>query len=266
MLRKWNIVLLLGVCLCMEGAAWAAPHMAPVEQAVSTNSEDNEEAEAMSESVSGLAHQVKHIVDMDFSSQINELQEKVKRLQTLLDSQRQALQRFKQQEMAHYAAFHQQLAQVQAWPTSQHALKKGNLSVAHHDHMAMHDATEYQSALRLVLNKEYKKAQHAFGAYLNHYGRGLYVAEAHYWLGEISMVQHKLQSALSHFLTVVHRFPQSKKIAAAHLKLGLVYADIGKIVEAKRELMLVKKENRGTVVAQLASIRLQQLESIGLQH
>ena len=61
---------------------------------------------------------------------------------------------------------------------------------------------------------------------------------------------------------MVKQFPQSAKAGAAHLKLGIAYADMGKIVDAKRELLIVKNQQPGSVLAQLATIRLQQIKEI----
>ncbi|WP_309567536.1 tetratricopeptide repeat protein [Coxiella-like endosymbiont] len=63
------------------------------------------------------------------------------------------------------------------------------------------------------------------------------------------------------FQIIKNKFPQSEKVLDAQLKLAMIHAENGQVIQAKQELMEIKKQHPNSTVAQLASICLQQLES-----
>lgn len=129
------------------------------------------------------------------------------------------------------------------------------------------DTSLYQEAYNFVKTKRYEEAIQAFQKYLNHFPTGEQVANAHYWLGEVYMVQWQgnkenptlLLKAQNEFSNIANSFPNHTKTADATLKLGLIELEKGNMEAAKQYLMKVKSGYPGTTAAKVAESRLQHM-------
>lgn len=126
----------------------------------------------------------------------------------------------------------------------------------------------YEAAYNLVRSKQYADAVIAFQKYLSQYPQGERAPTAHYWLGEVYMVQWQseksntglLDKASQSFSTITLQFPSNNKVPDALLKLGLIENEKGNIEEARRYWMEAKTKHSGTAAARIADTRLQQLK------
>lgn len=126
----------------------------------------------------------------------------------------------------------------------------------------------YESAYSLVRSKRYSDASVAFQDYLNRYPQGERSPSAHYWLGEIFMVQWQmdknktnlLDKASQAFLTITTQFPTHNKVPDALLKLGIIESEKGNLEAAKGYFKEAKINHPGTAAARIAENRLQQLK------
>jgi tol-pal system protein YbgF len=126
----------------------------------------------------------------------------------------------------------------------------------------------YESAYSLVRSKRYSDASVAFQDYLNRYPQGERSPSAHYWLGEIFMVQWQmdknktnlLDKASQAFLTITTQFPTHNKVPDALLKLGIIESERGNLEAAKGYFKEAKINHPGTAAARIAENRLQQLK------
>lgn len=121
----------------------------------------------------------------------------------------------------------------------------------------------YQTAYNSLKNRNYAQATQAMEKYLQQYPTGKYAANAHYWLGELYMVQGQQDKAASQFNTIITRYPDDGKIADAILKLGIVYYNKGQYVQAKSTFEQVKAKYPGSAAARLANARLQEMAQSG---
>lgn len=119
----------------------------------------------------------------------------------------------------------------------------------------------YLAAYELVKNKQYDEATNAMQIFVQKYPKGGYTANAEYWLGELYMVKRDYSQAIEHFETVLQQFPSSSKAAACMLKSGYAYAATGNTEEAKRRLQQVIRTYPNTPTAQLASSKLQTINT-----
>lgn len=117
----------------------------------------------------------------------------------------------------------------------------------------------YLAAYELIKNKRFDEALPAMQAFISHYPRSGYAANAQYWLGELHMVKKNHPKAIEHFETVLRQFPSSSKSSASLLKIGYALAASGKKVEAKQRLQQVLKNYPGTHTAKLAAAKLESL-------
>jgi len=121
---------------------------------------------------------------------------------------------------------------------------------------------EYQAAYKLLKSKKYDKAIVAMQSYTERFPQSMYSANAHYWLGELYILQGQINIAKDEFTTVVTNYPESPKVADAKLKLGFMLYDDGNYNAAYQKLSEVVKQYPESASARLAAARLQ---SINLQ-
>lgn len=127
----------------------------------------------------------------------------------------------------------------------------------------------YQAAYNLVRTKRYIEAIASLQQYLSQFPKGENAAAAHYWLGEVYLLQWQnnkgdttlLDKSSDEFLAVITQFPQHAKVMDATLKLGLIEFDKGNQATAEQYLTDVKTRYPGTTAARLAETRLQQISS-----
>lgn len=215
------------------------------------------------ERVARVEQQVNNLVQMNLPQQIAELQQQVQQLSGQL------------QDLSHQLdVASQQQQRVEALPAvppaSQTPPNPAILNAANAPPSdakpaaapaAQTDATAYQQAFSLLANKQYDESAAAFKSYLLKHPDGQFVANAHYWLGDIYFQQKNLTQSELELNLVISQYSTSGKAPDAHLKLALLHAQQGKTDQARQELKAIMLRYPGTAAAQLASIQLQQLNT-----
>ncbi len=128
---------------------------------------------------------------------------------------------------------------------------------------AVQEQNAYQTAYNALKNRNYAQSIPAMESYLQQYPNGKYAASAHYWLGELYMVQGQPDKAASQFNIIMASYPKDTKVADANLKLGIIYYNKGQFPEAKQTFTQVKAKYSGTAAARLADARLQEMARNG---
>jgi len=123
------------------------------------------------------------------------------------------------------------------------------------------DASAYELAFTLLSNKQYDEAAVAFKDYLLKHPDGQFVANAHFWLGDIYFQQKNLSQAELEFNLITAQYAASGKAPDAQLKLATIHAQQGKTSQAREELKNIMTRYPGSSAAQLASVQLQQLNA-----
>ncbi len=225
--------------------------------------------------VTKLEQQLKNITDMNLPEQINELQQQMAQLRGQLQVQERDISLLETQVRRFYKDLDQRITQVQnasgsesstTTPSSSNTSNAQNTSAQNDmlslDSIQLKDSHAYQTAFDALSKGSYDQAESAFNDYLNAFPNGSYVANAHYWLGEIYLNQHNKHKATMEFNTVINKYPKSDKVSDARLKLAAIQAKMGQVASAKKQLELIKQKHPGTTTAQLANIRLQQLNHV----
>jgi len=115
----------------------------------------------------------------------------------------------------------------------------------------------YQTAIDLLPGKHYETSSKKLRDYLKTYPKGAYIANAHYWLGEINFLKKNYDAAEEEFKVVVDKHAKSKRVADAMFKLALVHQYQGREAQAKQELKKVMQRYPGTSAASLAKTQLE---------
>lgn len=214
------------------------------------------------ERVNRLEQQVNNLIQMNMPQQIAELQQQVQQLTGQLQElhHQQSVATPAQQRVEALPA----VPPMSATPPNPAILTAANPppsdatpSVA----PPQTDSTAYEQAFSLLANKQYDQSAAAFKDYLRRHPDGQYVANAHYWLGDIYFQQKNLTQAELELNLVVVQYASSGKAPDAQLKLAILHAQQGKTAQARQELKNIMSRYPGSSAAQLASIQLQQLNA-----
>lgn len=130
-----------------------------------------------------------------------------------------------------------------------------NTSNTNNDNAFLKEQQMYQTAIDLLPEKKHE-SENKLREYLVQYPKGVYAANAHYWLGDINFIQKNFDAAEEEFKIVIDKYAKSKRVADAMLKLALVHQNQGREKEAKEELQKIIKRYPGTSAAQLAKQQL----------
>lgn len=213
------------------------------------------------------------------SNQIQGLQQEIQELRGQLELQAHELSVLKEQQLSFYKDFDARLrnsappslkkasltpeAVIQAPPpaTAELPLKKiipETRPVARNNNPA-EEQIRYLAAYDLIKTKRISEATLAMQSFTADYPRGGYTANAHYWLGELYLIQKDYPHAITQFETVLHEFPSSSKSAPSLLKIGYAEAYSGKKQEAIEHFKQVIKNYPDTNTAQMAKGQLKTL-------
>ena len=236
----------------------------PFNESARPASRVNNQVWTVEQRIARLEQQVVNMTRMNLPQQYSELQHEVNQLSGQLQVLAHDLKLLNRQQRTYYQDLTQQIVKIKKVQGSRlgsgdkKMLQKTD-SLSSQTDKILKDSDAYQAAFGLLSKKEYDKAEAAFMKYLAEYRSGEFRVNAHYWLGEIYLLQKKLQQSEKEFTTVLHRFAKSSKVPDAKLKLAVVHLQMGSKKLAKNEFNKIKSQYPGTTVAQLANIRLQQL-------
>jgi tol-pal system protein YbgF len=114
------------------------------------------------------------------------------------------------------------------------------------------DRDNYQAAFELLKDQQYEEAATAFERFLSSYPDSELAGNAQYWLAESYYVREQFGDALREFQVVIDRFPRSRKVPDALLKMGYCNYELGNWDQARAALSRVQREFADTTAARLA--------------
>lgn len=105
---------------------------------------------------------------------------------------------------------------------------------------------DYKAAYARVKGQEFSAAITAFKRFLERHPEGRYAPNAHYWLGELYLVQSPPQpeEAEAAFTRLLRDYPDNAKVPDAMFKLGRIYYQRGEQDRARQVLEQVIAEYR----------------------
>ena len=114
----------------------------------------------------------------------------------------------------------------------------------------------YKAAFGLIRERQYDASIEALLNFLNDFPEGVLVGNAHYWLGEVYMVQGDASLAAQSFEYVIREFPSHRKTPDALYKAGVAYQNVGNNNKANQLLQRVLQEYPDSSAARLAQERV----------
>lgn len=247
-LRKSFVVLSIGLVLASASAQ--AQNTAPVVDLSGTNAAA---PKVVKESAAAVG-------DSYYQSQM--LQNEVRELRGMVEQLSYELQRVKQRQMDDYLDIDRRLsaltsgvtaapvtedvqAQVGSADTVEPPIESTGEVVAKTISTAVQTAQEpvangeeiaenYAQASNLLLKqRDFNGAVLAFKQHVIDYPASPYIANAHYWLGEIYLLQGQDELARQAFTMVVEQHPAHGKALDANFKLGKIYHQLGEVERAR---------------------------------
>jgi tol-pal system protein YbgF len=121
------------------------------------------------------------------------------------------------------------------------------------------DKVSYQTAFNLLKDGQYDRAIAAFLDFLTAFPSSQLADNAQYWLGEAYYVNKAFPDAQAAFQRVVDKYPQSRKLPDALLKIGYCRYELKQWDAAKQVLTLVLTQYPDTPAGHLAQQRLDKM-------
>jgi tol-pal system protein YbgF len=125
------------------------------------------------------------------------------------------------------------------------------------------DQGYYKTAFDLLKGGQYDKAITAFQQFLAAFPDSALADNAQYWLGEAFYVNKDFDAALRSFRAVVDRWPNSRKLADALLKVGYCNYELKRWAPAREALKQVTRNHADSPSAKLAAERLDRMDKEG---
>ena len=125
------------------------------------------------------------------------------------------------------------------------------------------DQGYYKTAFDLLKSGQYDKAITAFQQFLAAFPDSGLADNAQYWLGEAYYVNKDFESALKSFRTVTERWPSSRKLPDALLKIGFCNYELKRWAPAREALLQVTRNHPDAPAAKLAAERLDRMDKEG---
>ncbi|MEI8055145.1 MAG: tol-pal system protein YbgF [bacterium] len=233
--------------------------------------------------INKVEQQISNLNEQSLTTKIDELQQRFQKLSGQIEDQKHQIEQLNSQLRSFYQDLNQRLEKpgsekpkineladanntsVAPSVTSEAPIvaadvvdsKKNDEAKPRTDKASLKEQQMYQTAIDLLPDKKYEASGSKLRDYLRLYPKGIYVANAHYWLGEINFLQKNYDAAEEEFKTVTDKYSKSRRASDAMFKLALVHQNQGRDVQAKLELKQVIKRYPGTSAAQLAKLQLE---------
>lgn len=201
--------------------------------------------------VARLERQVHYLKEMNLVEQLQSMQKQLQAMQGQLEVGHYELEKLKNQQKAFYDDLDKRIREAKATHVAKSAVTPKAIPVSLPS-APKSDSDSYQAAFSLVKAKQFDQAVVAFEHYIQTNTKGAYLANAHYWLGELYFIKNNVPKAEQAFSQVVKRFPGSSKRPGAELKLAKIDWDRGQKSEAKSRLTQLVKKYPQSSAAKLA--------------
>jgi tol-pal system protein YbgF len=227
-------------------------------QAVENKSSSKEEVQKLNASVAQQTNQLLKS-NADTGVKLDELSRQIEALQAKLDDTNRRLAELSQQ----IAATQGDLSRINPGAAMSPSVGTPRPNVKPGSAPSAGGGTSpqqlYDTAYGDYTKGRYELAIAGFLEYIDRYPSTDLSDNAQYWIGESHFSERKFDEAIRDFDTLLKRWPQSDKAAAALLKKGLALQELNRRPEAIVALQYVIHEYPGSDEARLARQRLSSL-------
>jgi len=201
---------------------------------------------------------------MKLFSQLESLQQDVQSLRNDIETMQHQLEQSNSRQKDLYLDVDQRLQRVEQATVSStdlSVLEGGSLDPGQLPVPGGTDRANYQAAFELLKQGRYDQAAIALQQFMVAFPDSELSDNAQYWLAETYYVSQEYAQALPLFQLVLERYPESRKVPDALLKIGYCNDELERNADAEKALSEVVNRFPETTAARLASQRLEQLKS-----
>lgn len=259
-MRK-TLVLIIGASLTL----------APFFSAFAVNVVDSSSTHQMAQEAVIKAN---NAANAELFNQLQLLQEEVMRTRGLLEEQQQQLQELKQQRLEDYKNIDKRLTELDQKSSSSNTVSSEPQSEAGYTQVPdsvppqvsepvsggainanQQDILDYQKAYELIKQRKFDQAKEAFITFISQYPGSEYVPNAHYWLGELYIIEGDFVKAKVAFQTILKKYPQHTKHPEALYKIATVNYELGDRTTAKLQMEQLIQQYGDKPVSAVAKAR-----------
>lgn len=193
-------------------------------------------------------------------SQIQVLQNDLMKLRGIVEEQGEELRQLKQQRLDDYVSLDRRIgggsgapppaaapdAPIDASQSPSAPSSSIPVSSAPRSAPSAGEEPAYQAAYERVRNRQFPEAIAAFNGFVAQYPNGSYTGNAHYWLGELYLLDGDNAAAKKNFEILLNNFGDNRKVPDAMFKLGRIYHQEGDDARAKELLQKVANDYAGS--------------------
>lgn len=205
------------------------------------------------------------VANYELYKQMEAMQMELQNLRGMLEEQNYTIERLQKAEKERYADLDRRINEIQM-QKNQSAfvpIPVDDQQAANPSAIASmdEDLKTYTSAKQKVDSKEYNAAIAEFTLYLEFFPQGKFVAQSHYWLGELYMALRipEYENAQKHFEVVVKEFPSHAKVPDCLYKIGFIQKTQNKKEAAKLSFQKLINDFPKSASASLAKTQLETL-------
>ncbi len=201
---------------------------------------------------------------MNLFSQLESLQRDVQSLRNDVETMQHQLEQSNSRQKDLYLDVDQRLQRIEQTTVSStdlSVLEGGSLDPGQLPVPGGTDRANYQAAFELLKQGRYDQAAIALQQFMVAFPNSELSDNAQYWLAETFYVSQEYKKALPAFQLVLERYPESRKVPDALLKIGYCNDELERNADAEKALSEVVDRFPETTAARLASQRLDQLKS-----
>lgn len=245
---KYSLISLL----LLAGAAHSA---APINDVSNSN---------LADQISQLKRliQARGAAQVNLQQQLAELQEELSELRGETETHAHKLDQIVNRQRELYIEIERRLESIQQQPAPVPTDVTNNLTIDEsYGVSSLSENEAYDQAVNLILKeRRYDDAIPEFEAFISKFPNSVYIANAHYWLGQLLFNKSEFNKAQQHFDRVISFYPDSNKRSDAMLKQGTVLQRLGKQEDAKKLFEQVIAEYPDSNSANLAKSRLSSIQ------
>ena len=203
--------------------------------------------------------QARGAAQVNLQQQISELQEEVSELRGITETHNHKLEQIVERQRELYLEIERRLSSIQQVDTTPvEVVEETTVDESYGGSLSENEA--YDQAVNLILKeRRYDDAIPEFENFIKNFPQSIYIANAHYWLGQLLFNKAQFQDAREHFDKVIRFYPDSNKRSDALLKQGTVLHKLGDVEGAKQLFEQVISEYPDSNSAGLAKSRLANL-------
>ena len=207
--------------------------------------------------------QARGAAQVNLQQQLAELQEELSELRGETETHAYKLDQIVDRQRELYIEIERRLESIQQQPAPVIPTETANNLTIDESYgvSSLSENEAYDQAVNLILKeRRYDDAIPEFEGFISKFPNSVYIANAHYWLGQLLFNKSDFNKAQQHFDRVISFYPDSNKRSDAMLKQGTLLQRMGKQDEAKKLFEQVIEEYPESNSATLAKSRLTSIQ------